>query len=194
MPTVVRATKLPWIVALVAPALSCSLIVQFHDEPGGARGDGGGGSSGGDVGTGGDDATMDGSPQMDGGPDTVVDVEAGATVDNWNPCLGKTNGWRCGDNGLDDLLPDADLVYCSGGNIGSLTVCDAGCLHVVDPFPDSCNPCAGQANGDYCGRDLAGFNSSNADILIGCTGGQTGLQDACVHGCGSNGNMSSCYP
>jgi hypothetical protein len=192
MPTVMRATKLPWIVALVAPVLSCSLIVQFHDEPdAGSRGDGGGGSGGGDVGTGGDDATtMDGSPQMDG---TVVDSEAAATVDNWNPCFNKSNGWRCGDNGLYDLLPDADLVHCEGGAIDSITVCDAGCLHVMDPFPDSCNPCGGQTNGDYCGRDLGGFNPDNSDILIICTGGQVSLQDACVAGCGSNGKMSACY-
>jgi hypothetical protein len=109
------------------------------------------------------------------------------------PCIGKQNGWYCGNNGLDELLPDADLVYCDGGGIGSITMCEAGCLHVVDPFPDSCNPCGGLANGDYCGRNLPGFNPDNSDILVGCTGGQVSLQDACVSGCGSNGNMSACY-
>jgi len=188
---VVRARKLPWIAALFAPALSCSLIVQFHDQDAGSS----------DGGPSGDDASiMDVSQDQqvqDAGSDTNAGDEVvpeAAAVDNWNPCLGKTNGWRCGNNGLDDPLPDADLVYCSSGSIGSITLCDAGCLHVVDPFPDSCNPCGGVANGDYCGRDLSGFNPDNADILIGCTGGQVGLQDACVHGCGSNGNMSSCYP
>ncbi len=171
------------IVALVAPALSCTLLVQFHDQPAGEDG----GPPPVDAGDAGVDATQEAEA------DSAPDAEA-STVDNWDPCLGKSNGWRCGNNGLDDLLPDADLVYCSGGNIGSITLCDGGCLHVVDPFPDSCNPCVGVSNGDYCGRDLSGFNPSNADILIGCTGGQVGLQDACVHGCGSSGNMSSCYP
>jgi hypothetical protein len=182
---VARATKLPWIVAVAAPVLSCSVLVQFHDPDAGADG----GQSGNDAGM---DVTQ-GQPEAEAGQEPEGSPEA-AAVDNWNPCLGKTNGWRCGNNGLDDPLPDADLVYCSGGNIGSITLCDAGCLHVVDPFPDSCNPCGAAANGDYCGRDLAGFNTDNADILVGCTGGQVGLQDACVHGCGSNGNMSSCYP
>lgn len=179
--TVVRAMKLPWIAALVAPALSCTLLVQFHDQ--------GGSGDGGAVG---DDATMDASPSKDAGMETTE--EEASEVDTFAPCLGK-QGWYCGNNGLDDLLPDADLVYCNeAGAIGSLTVCDAGCLHVVDPFPDSCNPCGGRSNGDYCGRDLSGFNPDNADILIGCTGGQVGLQDACAHGCGSNGNMAACYP
>ncbi|HTQ42113.1 MAG TPA: hypothetical protein VMI75_05090 [Polyangiaceae bacterium] len=188
----VRATKLPWIAALFAPALSCSLIVQFHDQDAGS-------SDGGP--TGGDDASVMDVTQEQQVQDTGLDVNTGddvapetSTVDNWNPCFMKSNGYRCGNNGLDEPLPDADLVYCSGGYIGDITLCDAGCLHVVDPFPDSCNPCGGTANGDYCGRDLSGFNPDNADILIGCTGGQVGLQDACVHGCGSNGNMSSCYP
>jgi hypothetical protein len=194
---VVRATKLPWIAALVAPCvLSCSLLVQFHDQSAGddgGSGSGGGGGSGSGNGSGGGSGSGSGSG---GGGDASVDggMEAeAAAVDSWAPCLGKM-GWYCGNNGLDDLLPDADLVYCDAGGIGSLTVCEAGCLHVVDPFPDSCNPCGGQANGSYCGRDLPGFNPENADILIGCGAGQVDLQDACVHGCGSNGKMSACYP
>jgi hypothetical protein len=187
---VVRATKLPWIAALFAPALSCSLIVQFHDQDGGSSD---GGTAGGDdvsIMDAPQDQVQDAGSDMNAGDDVVSEA---AAVDNWNPCLGKTNGWRCGNNGLDDLLPDADLVYCSGGNIGSITLCDAGCLHVVDPFPDSCNPCGGQANGDYCGRQLPGFNPDNSDILIVCAGGQVSLQDACAAGCGSNGMMSACY-
>jgi hypothetical protein len=191
---VVRATKLPWIVALAAPALSCSLIVQFHDQP--DAGPGGGGEAGAieDAGSGDAamDATMDVSPQMDSGPDLVVMDDVVEEVP-LVPCLGKQNGWYCGNNGLDELLPDADLVYCDGGGIGSITACDAGCLHVVDPFPDSCNPCGGRVNGDYCGKQLAGFNPDNSDILIGCTGGQVSLQDACAAGCGPNGSMSACY-
>ena len=178
--TVVRATKLAWIAALFAPAVSCTLLVQFHDQDAGEEA---------------------GLPSTDGGVDVTqeaqveAEVEAeAAAVDNWNPCATKTNGWRCGNNGLDDLLPDADLVYCSGGNIGTLTLCDGGCVHVVDPFPDSCNPCGGATNGNYCGRDLAGFNPDNSDILVTCAGGQVGDQDACAHGCGSNGNMGACFP
>lgn len=178
-----RATKLPWIAALAAPCvLSCTLLVQFHDQSAGSDG----GSGGDGVGPG-DDAGMDAAPEAQ-----PIEAEA-AAVDTWAPCLKKENGWYCGDNGLDDLLPDADLVYCSEGGIGSVTACDAGCLHVVDPFPDSCNPCGGQANGDYCGKQLAGFNPYNGDILIGCSGGQVILQDACVAGCGPNGKMSACY-
>lgn len=181
--TVPRVAKLSWIAALAAPMLSCTLLVQFHDQP-----DGGDVLPNEDAGI---DATAD--RQADAQGEGQVEAEASA-VDTWNPCLDKTNGWRCGNNGLDDPLPDADLVYCNAGTIGSLTVCDAGCLHVVDPFPDSCNPCGGVANGDYCGRDLPGFNQDNADILIICTSGEADYQDACAHGCGSNGKMSACYP
>lgn len=184
--TVTRAAKLPWvIVAFVAPVLSCSLIVQFHDQDAGE--DGGPRS---------DDAAMDvtvegqAEAESDAGLETTAEA---AAVDNLNPCYNTTNGWRCGDNGLADLLPSNDLVHCYEGGVDILTLCDAGCLHVVDPFPDSCNPCNGQMNGDYCGKQLAGFNPDNGDILIGCTGGQVSLQDACAHGCGPNGVMSACY-
>ena len=179
MRDVARARWLPWVAALVAPMLSCTLLVQFHDQSA-------------DVG----DASADVAPPREAGSDAPepVDAAEAAVVDTYAPCAAKKNGWYCGNNGLADVLPDADLVYCSNGVIGSLTVCDAGCLHVVDPFPDSCNPCGGAANGNYCGRDFGGFNTDNADILITCTGGQTSDQDACIHGCGSNGKMSACYP
>ncbi len=185
-----RATRLPWIAALAAPVLSCTLLVQFHDQSG-DNADGGlppGGDGGIDVAS---DVTVD-APDDSTGTDSEPPSE-GAAVDNWNPCQMLT-GWYCGNNGLAVPLPDADLVQCEGGSTIGITMCDAGCLHVVDPFPDSCNPCGGRTNGDYCGRDLSGFNPENADILIGCAGGQVGLQDACAHGCGSNGNMSACYP
>jgi hypothetical protein len=183
---VLRATRLLWIAALLAPALSCTLLVQFHDQDAGAEG-----------GLPGDDAGLDVTVDQQVEAESEASPEA-AAVDNWNPCFNKSPGYRCGNDGLSDLLPDADLVYCTdvndAGVIGSITVCEAGCLHVPDPFPDSCNPCAGVANGDYCGRDLSGFNPTNADILVACSAGWADYQDACVHGCGSNGKMSACYP
>ncbi len=190
------------VLAIVAcgPAAACSLIVQFHDQPGGVC-DGAVCSTDGTtvevsvVDSGGDGTEQD----TGGGPDSgnPQDSPAGDSFvapDTFSPCMGKGNGYYCGDNGLGPGLPAGDLVNCVDGGVSTAKACDGGCLHVVDPFPDACDPCFGVANGAYCGRDLAGFPSFNADILIQCTGGKTTSQNACAHGCMSSGTMSVCYP
>jgi hypothetical protein len=118
------------------------------------------------------------------------------------PCVVQgvpKSGYYCGDNGLSPGLPPGDIVHCIDGGVSSATSCgDGGCLHVVDPFADACNPCYMVPDGSYCGRDLGGppnyFPASNADILIQCAGGSTTNQTACAHGCMSSGTMSACYP
>ncbi len=180
-----RRVRLPIGFAIAASALaaSCSLLVQFHDQ---ASCDGG-------LCT--DDASVgDAAPGPDGAGDAPADGGArDARADRYAPCSRLANGWYCGNNGLNGYAgsPD-DLVHCSDGGVYQVTGCDGGCLHVVDPFPDACNPCVGVANGSYCGRDLPGFPAVNADILIQCQGGTVSSQIACAKGCGSNGNMSAC--
>jgi hypothetical protein len=171
-------------------AASCSLLVQFHDQ---AAGDDAGAPD--DSGT----APADGSMTIE--PDTsTVDVvqpmkEAGAPPDHYTPCSGLQNGYYCANDGPTAFAgPASDLLYCDDGGIGAASPCDGGCLHLPDPFPDACNPCPGVENGLYCGRDLAGFPAYNADFLIQCQNGDTVQQVACVHGCGSNGKMSACFP
>jgi len=186
----VRA-RLVLLVAFGAVAAACSAIVQFHDQQPNVTADASVVDSGA-----GSDAGIDGSNPADSG--TGDDSSGGdsmvAADHPSSPCNGKANGYYCGNNGLGPGLPDADLVHCVSGAIGADTSCgDAGCLHVVDPFPDACNPCFGVADGAYCGRDLAGFPMYNADILLQCTGGATTQQTACAAGCHSLGTMSVCY-
>ena len=187
MPHVRRALVL--LIAAGVAVAACSAIVQFHDQPivtaEASVADSGAGS----------DAGIDTATPADSG--TGEDSSGGdsmAAADHFNPCSGKANGYYCGNNGLGPGLPDADLVHCLSGAIGTDTSCgDAGCLHVVDPFPDACNPCFGVADGAYCGRDLAGFPSFNGDILLQCSGGATTQQTACAAGCHSLVTMSVCY-
>jgi hypothetical protein len=198
----VRVRGSSWTLALAALLLtsaatvtSCTFLVQFHDAPGG-------GCDGGFCGT---DAA-----QTEDAEDEVVAAEAGvdagdagdagkapkdAGPDNSAACKQLASGYYCAGDGLHDYMgsPD-DLVYCLDGGIGKVTFCDGGCLPLPAPFPDACNPCPGVPDGLYCGRDLAGFPTINADFLIQCQTGNTVQSVACAHGCDSDGTNSSCYP
>jgi hypothetical protein len=183
-----RLVRAPLVLLVVAsfPAAACSLIVQFHDQSTG----GGDDASVVESGPAPEAATQDsGVLQDSSGGDSM------AAIDTFAPCLGKANGFYCGNNGLGPGLPPEDIVHCiNDGSVGTAISCgDAGCLHVVDPFPDACNPCFGVADGAYCGRDLAGFPAYSADILLQCTSGSTTQQTACAAGCHSIGTMSVCY-
>jgi hypothetical protein len=181
--------------ASVCAVASCSLIVQFHDQP--ASGDASAAVDG-------DMVPLDsGSP---GDPDgAIADVfvddvvphpkEAGPAPDHYAPCSGLVSGYYCANDGPHAFAgPSNDLLFCDDGGIGKATPCDGGCLDLPAPFPDACNPCPGVADGVYCGRDLAGFPADNADFLIQCQSGNTSQSYACPHGCDSEGKMSACYP
>lgn len=173
---------------------ACSLIVQFHDQ---AACDGGlcldSGAGVGDDGPSLGDATAEASLPDAGHEGGKGPSEAGVP-DVYAPCGSLRSGYYCANDGPFAYAgPPTDLLYCLDGGIGKATPCDGGCLHLPDPFPDACNPCPGVPNGQYCGRDLAGFPAFNADFLIQCQNGDTVQQVACPHGCGSNGAMSACY-
>jgi hypothetical protein len=174
---------------------SCSLIVQFHDQPGGDDASAAEDGASEDSGKPADDASMADEPDA-----SVVDSapplkEAGVKPDHYAPCSGLVNGYYCANDGPTAFAgPMSDLLFCDEGGIGHAFTCDGGCLDLPAPFPDACNPCVGVADGLYCGRDLAGFPAYNADFLIQCQTGNTVQQVACAHGCGSNGKMSSCNP
>ncbi len=180
---------------------SCTLLVQFHDEP--DAGDACAGAFCEDA-TAPIDGGADGRQGDDGGPEDTGSVGPGRDAardagdggaDHYAPCRALANGYYCGDDGLHGYAGSpGDLVYCVDGGIAKVTSCDGGCVDISDPFPDSCNPCVGVANGDYCGRQLPGFPAVNADFLIDCTSGSVSLQDACAHGCDSKGTTSSCFP
>jgi hypothetical protein len=181
--------------ASVCAVASCSLIVQFHDQP--VEGDASVTVDSGPVAF---DSGMPGDPDS-GIADAFVDEvvthpkDAGPAPDHYAPCSGLASGYYCANDGPHMYAgPTNDLLYCDDGGIGKATSCDGGCLDLPAPFPDACNPCVGVADGLYCGRDLAGFPAENADFLIQCQGGNTVQDVACLHGCGSNGKMSACYP
>lgn len=168
--------------AAAAFAASCTLLVQFHDQPsceGGLCGD---------------DATAppDAPVPVDAAPDSG---DAGvARPDHYAPCSGLASGDYCATDGLEGYAGSTgDLVYCLDGGIGTVTHCDGGCLSVPAPFPDACNPCPGVPDGLYCGRNLPGFPAANADFLIQCQSGNVSQNVACQHGCKSNGTSSCCY-
>jgi hypothetical protein len=189
--------------AAAALTASCTLLVQFHDAPGSGACEGG--FCGDDASVGeeeaGSEAGADAHPDasMDAGSGTK-DAAAGkdggdAGADHYAPCANLASGFYCADDGLHGYAgsPD-DLVTCADGGIAKATFCDGGCLPLPAPFPDACNPCPGNPDGTYCGRDLAGFPSTNADFLIQCQSGNVVQSVACAHGCKSDGTTASCYP
>jgi hypothetical protein len=184
MPRVRRSLVL--VIVASIPVAACTALVQFHDQPG----------SGGDAsvveGGAGHEAAGDTATVDSGAGDDASGGDSMAAADHFNPCSGKASGYYCGNNGLEAGLPPNDIVHCLNNGVATATPCAGGCLHVVDPFPDACNPCFGVADGMYCGRQLAGFPTFNGDILIQCQGGAATQQTACASGCSSVGTMSVC--
>jgi hypothetical protein len=169
--------------------LSCTLLVQFHDQPSGTCDDGL--CSGPDGQAPPKDAAHESQPEAE--PEAAP-MNDSMVMDEPSACLGWVSGYYCGNDGLNyDPGTPNDLVLCSdAGSIAEETFCDGGCLHLPAPFPDACNPCVGVPDGDYCGRDLKGFPSENMDFYIQCSAGQTANTIACDHGCLSETTMSVC--
>jgi hypothetical protein len=172
--------------------------VQFNDAPGGVC-DGGFCLGDAKAPADGPGHTDSAAPASDGGADAAeeaaIDAAEASTVDHYAPCANLANGYYCATDGLHGYAGSQnDLVYCSDGGVGKTTFCDGGCLPLPAPFPDACNPCVGQPDGLYCGRDLPGFPAINADFLIQCQTSNVVQSVACAHGCKSSGTASSCYP
>jgi hypothetical protein len=187
--------------AAAALSASCTLLVQFNDAPGGGCE---GGFCGSDGSVSGENVVPSPDAGADAGQDATTDagkdaskVEASAEAgaDHYAPCGNLASGYYCAEDGLHGYAgsPD-DLVQCADGGIFKVTLCDGGCLPLPAPFPDACNPCPGNADGTYCGRDLAGFPAINGDFLIQCQSANVVQSVACAHGCKSSGTSSSCYP
>jgi hypothetical protein len=173
-------------------AASCTFLVQFHDEPVGC-----------DAGFCAVDASSPLDVAQNMGADAAADTAkptADAGPDTYAPCgpppqPALATGYYCATDGLHGYSGSAaDLVYCLDGGIGKVTHCDGGCLPLPAPFPDACNPCPGVPDGLYCGRDLPGFPTDNADFLIQCQTDNAVMTVACAHGCDSSGTASSCLP
>lgn len=178
--------------ACASALVACTFLVTFDDEPscdGGQCGDGGPRAHDGDDGR--DGGRDDG--RADGRADARSVDDGGGEA--YAPCANLTAGEYCANDGLHGYAgsPD-DLVRCADGGIDKVTPCDGGCLAMPNPFPDACNPCVGRADASYCGRDLAGFPSKDADFLIQCQKGNVVQKVACAHGCNSSATPPACSP
>ena len=159
----------------------CTLLADFSDRaPAAGSACDGGGCEDATV-TAEDSAALDARP-LDAG---VAPLDARGDV-NAAACSGHKSGTYCANDGLHDYGgPPSDLVVCDGGAIASVRACDAGCLAMTNPFPDTCNECNAKPDGLYCGRDFPGFPATNADFLIQCQATNAVQIVACAHGCRS---------
>jgi len=183
----VIGTRFRWLTAGAGlAAAGCTAVVTFHDQP---SCDGGLCPPGADATTVGDggDGLHDASSLTDATPKPDAP---------YAPCKGLADGHYCADDHLVDYAgASTDLVMCEDGGIGVVTPCGAaGCISMIDPFPDTCSQCPTKPDGNYCGRDFPGFPTEDADFLIGCQSGQVVVDDPCAHGCMSNGSAAACYP
>ncbi len=169
--------------ASAVAAVGCTALVTFHDQP---SCDGGLCAP-----------TFDAGLFPDGAEAHDAASDAAAKPDGpYAPCKGLSNGHYCADDHLVDYAgPITDLVECADGGIGTVTPCgSAGCISMIDPFPDTCSQCPTKPDGNYCGRDFPGFPTEDADFLIGCQSGRVVVDNPCAHGCMSNGSAAACYP
>ncbi|CAN5536423.1 hypothetical protein BH09MYX1_BH09MYX1_47310 [soil metagenome] len=134
---------------------------------------------------------------FDVAPDRAIDSASDARdsgpppVDAAGACKGKSNGWYCGNNGLPVAVPKEYLVECHDGG-ATLTYCPNSCLGFPSGTPDRCDPCAGKANGKYCGQSFWP-GTENAPFLFSCGGGTAIIQQNCgVAGCSTGMGNAAC--
>jgi hypothetical protein len=171
------AVRLALVLALAASTFvaSCSLLVQFQDQPlGGCEG------STCDAGLP-QDTSMGpevGPDAMDSGAPEEEEAEAapGHPPDSsvYAPCGMLANGYYCGSDGP-NLYGYAglasNLLHCVAGAIGDIAACDAGCLTSPSPFDDACNPCQAVSGGTFCASQFPAFSSKDADLIVQCQSG-----------------------
>jgi hypothetical protein len=168
--------------------LGCSALVQFDDQP---SCDGGLCAEDASLAF---DSSADSPLAFDGGANDAAKDASRDVFDE--SCKGLNAGMYCALDHLKGYLgAQTDLVNCDGGAVYAVVHCgDAGCVSMVDPFPDTCNECPQKSNGTFCGRDFSGFPTADSDMLIGCQSGIVVQNFACPHGCKSAGSDASCYP
>ncbi|MDP9149746.1 MAG: hypothetical protein M3O36_07390 [Myxococcota bacterium] len=153
-------------------AVQCAPFVDFDSLT--ARSDAGG--------------LVDAAPLTDSAPSDASLVDAGAGVNG--PCRTVPGGWYCATDGLHgyDASP-TDLVYCFGHAVVSVDHCANGCFATPPVHPDTCDECAGKADGLYCAQTFATFASQpffTNDLMYTCTAGHIADASAC------SGSDASC--
>ncbi|MGC4079474.1 MAG: hypothetical protein QM702_21025 [Rubrivivax sp.] len=126
-------------------------------------------------------------------PDVQTSSDAGIDVFGLDSCVGLSDGQYCGNNRLKGYPYKDDLVVCSNNKIYSVKTCTkgVGCIHLPDPFADECDECAGKANGYYCGRQLSGWKTENANVQVQCMNGSYTTLKICKTSC-TNGATAVC--
>ena len=109
---------------------------------------------------------------------------------------GRPDGKYCGGDQIVWPSPGSkdDLVTCKTGAVTNVRTCTSGvgCIRMLSGYPDQCDECATKADGTYCGRDMAGWDPSNANTRVRCQNkAEVGLL-LCANGCSSNGAASIC--
>ena len=165
----------------------CTFLITFDEVPVD--------DAGLEAGTGPDAADAPAAPDAAADAPPVTDAAAELDLSKLGSCDGMVNGLYCGNNQIKDYPGSRDdLVACDGGAVASVTHCDggSGCIRMPNPQPDQCDECWRKADGFYCGRDMPGWSSRNARVLVRCmAGGQVGIT-VCTNGCVSNGAASAC--
>lgn len=132
-------------------------------------------------------------PADDGGADVVIDARPPTQA-----CRDASDGQYCGTHPrIAGYEGDRDdLVTCVAGEAMTVKHCASGtgCIRMVEPYPDQCDECTGRADGVYCGRDMPGWQASNANMRVRCgNGALVGILLCGGNGCMSNGDASACF-
>jgi hypothetical protein len=96
-----------------------------------------------------------------------------------SPCPGGLQfGYYCGKDLSGYTGNSNDLVHCSSaGDIDNTWSCLNGCVVLNYEFPDTCDPCAGQNDGTYCGSALpfvpTELHCYLYDVVFMCVNGKT---------------------
>jgi hypothetical protein len=165
----------------------CTFLISFDDVPvddGGLD----------DAARSNPDVRVDARPDPDTG---IVDggADAADAIADPDACKGHVDGKYCGGNQLVWPGPNDDLITCKGGLVSSVKYCPTGqgCIRMLAGYPDQCDECASKPDGTYCGRDMPGWETKNANFRIRCEApGQVGILPCGGSGCISNGDASHC--
>ena len=133
-------------------------------------------------------------PLPDARTDTSVPLGDGGVNDatNYDACTGAKDGYYCGGDQIAWPGKD-DQIACKTGKVAVVRHCTTGqgCLGMLDGYPDECDECSTKADGTYCGRDFATWQTKNAEQRVRCQGGrEVGL--LLCGTCVSNGANSAC--
>ncbi len=119
----------------------------------------------------------------DTGPDQGI-VDRGLDASTGGACQGVPGGWYCATDGLHgyDANP-TDLVYCFGFKIVSADRCGNGCFITPPSHPDTCDQCAGKADGLYCAYGFAAAASQpffRNNVVYSCVAGHIAAASSCA--------------